>query len=264
MVLPAETTTSSTPSITTTTTIGFEAVRDVTSTWERIITGSPDHETTFADTFFRNIIERIFFAKQEYNHHQEPTAAAISASSSTTTNNNNNNGQKRSSMSHIDDKNPSTNPLFKIKSQLFVQMLSVAIDMLGPDLAPMEEMLIDLGAKHLDYGVLDGDYDIIGDALLMTLKSHLLRDEWNDRWEQSWRCVYNFMASCMKKGSQQEEQARKKGGGGGRRHLKRSSIPPRHNKTLIKLDNDEIAAKLKEQGKGLLGMLDKALVISKK
>jgi hypothetical protein len=217
-------------------TITFEAVKDVTYSWERIIvTGE---STTFADALFRNIIERIFFYKQ------------IETTS-----------EKRSSMSHINDKNPSSNPLFKIKSQLFVQMLSVVIDMLGPDLVPMEEMLTDLGAKHLDYGVLEGDYDIIGDALMMTLQGHL-PEEWNDQLERSWRLVYNFMASTMKKGSQQEQQRAHKGGGGNRRHLKRSSVPPRHNHNL-QIKNDEIVTSLKQHGKGLLGLLDKALVISK-
>lgn len=212
--------------------LSFEAVHDVTSSWETIM-GSPEHEHEFAEFFFRNILECIFFAKYEGET-----------------------SEKRSSLSHVDDKNV-TNPLFKIKSQMFVQMLSVVMDLLGPDLVPMKEVLVDLGAKHLDYGVMVGDYDVIGDALMMTLAAHL-KDQWSAHMEKSWRAVYIFMASAMIEGSQQEEKARKNGKG--KRNLMRMSIPPRHRK--LQLDNDEIAATLKEEGKGLLGMLDKALTVS--
>jgi hypothetical protein len=215
--------------------ISFDAVNDVTSSWGAI-TSSAEIEATFADAFFRNIIECIFFAK----HEREGL-------------------EKRSSMSHVDDKNDS-NPLFKIKSQMFVQMISVVIDMLGPDLVPMQEVLGDLGARHYDYGVMEGDYDVIGDALLMTLKAHL-KNEWSEHMEQSWRSVYNFMATVMVDGCREEEVARKKGRSGGR-NLKRMSIPPRHRK--LQLDNDALAVSLKQEGKGLLGMMDRALAISEK
>ncbi|KAG7362507.1 globin domain containing protein [Nitzschia inconspicua] len=213
--------------------IGFEAVVDVTSSWGKIV-GSPELETKFADGFFRNIIECVFFAKHP-----------IHGGSGT-----------RSSKSNAHDRSAS-NPLFKIKSQVFVRMLSVAMDMLGPDLEPMQEVLTDLGAQHLDYGVMEGDYDLIGEALMMTLKEHL-KDQWTDRVQQSWRDVYIFIACTMMEGSRKEESYRKRGVG--KREIRRMSIPPRYRK--LDLDNDAIATTLKGEAKGLLGMLDKALTIT--
>ncbi|CAB9507130.1 Globin [Seminavis robusta] len=83
-----------------------------------------------------------------------------------------------------------------------VAMLDRALAMLGPDAELLEEMLLDLGKKHVTIGVPVNAYPIMGDALLQTLRE-LLGDKFNQQAEHSWLEVYRAfsfeMISVMRK-----------------------------------------------------------------
>jgi hypothetical protein len=205
--------------------ITFTAVNDVSTSWD-ILKSTPDCDTVVAETLFRKIIELIFFEKND------PTAEAAFPDQA--------------------DQNMS-NPLFKIKSTMFVKMLDVVLNMLGPDLVPMAVTLQELGAKHFDYGVNPADFKIVGEALYFTLEKYLGK-KWNNKLEKSWRSVYLFISDAMIRGIEKEAQER----AGGK--LKRPSIPGK--KVKLDIGGETIANSMKEHHGGLLGMLDKAITIS--
>ncbi|KAL3918971.1 MAG: hypothetical protein SGILL_003986 [Bacillariaceae sp.] len=205
--------------------LSYTVVSDVTSSWEDL-KATPDCDTVVAETLFRKIIELVFFDKKD------PTLEA-------------NFNPKDQNMN---------NPLFKLKSTMFVKMLDVVIDMLGPDLFPMTVALDELGAKHYDYGVATKDYDVVGEALFFTLEEYL-GARWNSQMEQSWRAVYSFISKAMVQGTEKEAMKRAKG------KAKRMSIPPRKSK--LGMDHT-IAKDMSKQKKGLMGMFDKAITVSER
>ncbi|KAL3930554.1 MAG: hypothetical protein SGARI_004450 [Bacillariaceae sp.] len=203
--------------------ISFSIVNDVTNTWD-MLKATPDCDNVVAETLFRKIIEQIFFEKQD------PTLE-ISLD------------QKEQNMN---------NPLFKIKSTMFVKMLDVVIAMLGPDLFPMAVALQELGVKHYDYGVSPEDYKVVETALYFTLEKYL-GAQWNPKVEKSWRTVYSFISEAMIKGTENEAKLRSAG------KAKRMSIPPRKSKLGM---DKTIAGSMAKEKKGLMGMLDQAITVS--
>lgn len=95
---------------------------------------------------------------------------------------------------------PSVRPMFKSdmreQKKKLMQTLSVAVDGLNnlPKLVPV---LKDLGARHAGYMVQDHHYDLVGGALLWTLREGL-GDEFNDEVELAWTEVYTLVADVMK------------------------------------------------------------------
>jgi hypothetical protein len=204
--------------------ITFAAVNDVTTSWE-MLKATPDSETVVADTLFRKIIDLIFFEKKD------PTI--------------------ETSLPNKNHQDMLT-PLFRIKGTVFVKMLDVVLQMLGPDLVPVAVALQELGSKHLDYGVSPEDYDIVGNALFFTLETHL-GDKWSSKMETSWRTVYSFISKAMVLGTEKEAMLRAAG------KSKRMSIPPRNSK--VEMDQT-IANAMANKKSGLMGMLDNAISVS--
>lgn len=54
-----------------------------------------------------------------------------------------------------------------------------------------------LGARHVKYGVKDKHYDIVGAALLFTLKQGL-GDKFTPDTESAWTATYGLLAGVMK------------------------------------------------------------------
>jgi hemoglobin-like flavoprotein len=206
--------------------ITFTTVNDVVNSWE-MLKATPNYDAVVSETLFRKIIELIFFEKND------PTVE-----------------------SSLDSSDQSmANPLFKLKSTMFVKMLDVVINMLGPDLVPIAITLQELGAKHYDYGVSPEDYDVVGTALFFTLEKYM-GNKWNKRMEKSWRTIYKFISEAMVKGTEIEALERKKG------ISKRMSIPPRKSK--LNMGKDTIANSMKEKRAGLMGLLDKAITVTER
>ena len=77
-----------------------------------------------------------------------------------------------------------------------MQILGYTVDSLDQldDLVPT---LSELGARHVQYGVEDADYDTVGNALLWTLKK-ALKSEYTPETHEAWTAVYKLIADSMK------------------------------------------------------------------
>ncbi|KAG7373475.1 flavohemoprotein [Nitzschia inconspicua] len=107
-------------------------------------------------------------------------------------------------------------PVFLRHAKAVVQMLDLAINLMGPDMDPVTVALKDLGARHTVYGVLPPHYEIVGQALLHTLEV-ALGDGWTEPVKKGWIGVYTFVSTAMMEGAEEylkekmeEERAERK------------------------------------------------------
>ncbi|WP_437653981.1 globin family protein [Sorangium sp. So ce1182] len=96
---------------------------------------------------------------------------------------------------------PSTRSLFKNdmaeQKKKLMQTLAVAVDGLS-NLGKLVPVLQSLGVRHHGYMVTDHHYDVVGDALLWTLREGL-GDGFTRDVETAWKEVYGVIADVMKK-----------------------------------------------------------------
>jgi len=83
----------------------------------------------------------------------------------------------------------------KEQSKKLVLMLNMIIARLEK-LDELRQDIVRLAIQHKRYGVKDVHYDLVGNALLWTLKTALGRD-WNSETEQAWNRCYVMLASTM-------------------------------------------------------------------
>ena len=95
---------------------------------------------------------------------------------------------------------PALKPLFKgnmkQQGQKLISMITTAVyglDTLEAIVPAVEK----LGARHVEYGVKDKDYDTVGAALLWTLEAGL-GDAYTPEVKQAWTEVYGILANTMK------------------------------------------------------------------
>lgn len=67
-----------------------------------------------------------------------------------------------------------------------------------------------LGAKHVDYGVTDKHYDVVGEALIWTLQEGL-KDDFTPEVKDAWVTTYTTVASVMKEAAAAAAPKSKKG-----------------------------------------------------
>lgn len=77
-----------------------------------------------------------------------------------------------------------------------IQMLDTALHMLGPDIELLTEIMLELGTKHVRYGVLPEMFPIMGDCLIWTLET-TLPDGLTDVEKQSWINTYKSLSHDM-------------------------------------------------------------------
>jgi hemoglobin-like flavoprotein len=75
-------------------------------------------------------------------------------------------------------------------------MLNRAVDLLGPDIELLTEILMELGRKHVVYGVKACHYDPMGRALISTLQE-ILGDRFTQQHKDSWLEVYQALSNDM-------------------------------------------------------------------
>ncbi|XYH99115.1 globin family protein [Sorangium sp. So ce1128] len=96
---------------------------------------------------------------------------------------------------------PSVRPLFKNdmaeQKKKLMQTLAVAVDGLS-NLGKLVPVLQSLGVRHHGYMVMDHHYDVVGEALLWTLREGL-GDGFTRDVETAWKEVYGVIADVMKK-----------------------------------------------------------------
>jgi hemoglobin-like flavoprotein len=77
-----------------------------------------------------------------------------------------------------------------------IQMLDTALNMLGPDIELLTEIMEELGVKHIRYGVKPEMFQMMGEALMVTLEQ-VLGVEYNDAVKEAWRVTYHELSQDM-------------------------------------------------------------------
>jgi Flp pilus assembly pilin Flp len=154
--------------------ISFDAVDAVDKSWN-IIRQIPNYEQVAGEILFRKVFELAPGALGMYQFGSDFA-----------------NGSEEDLYKH---------PIFINHAKGVVTMLDVAISLLGPDLDPVTVALKDLGARHVEYGVLPAHYEVVGQALLYTLET-ALGEHWTAPVQTGWVGVYHFVSSAMMDGAE--------------------------------------------------------------
>ncbi len=99
---------------------------------------------------------------------------------------------------------PQVQPLFgrnarAQQAEMLQQALVAVLDHLE-DATWLEETLMAMGQKHVDYGVTNEMYDYVGDSLLATI-AEVAGDDWSDELAAAWTEAYGAIASLMQRGA---------------------------------------------------------------
>jgi hemoglobin-like flavoprotein len=104
---------------------------------------------------------------------------------------------------------PEVRPLFKgdmqAQGRKLMAMINTAVNALD-QLDTVVQPVKDMGARHASYGVGDGDYDKVADALLWTLERGL-GDDFTPAVKGAWVEVYTTLADTMKAGAVEQKAA---------------------------------------------------------
>jgi hemoglobin-like flavoprotein len=105
---------------------------------------------------------------------------------------------------------PGARQLFQgVNHEAQVEKLTQSITAVVAMLENPEELIPELsrlGRRHQGYGVTDRNYDILGDALLATLRTTTGAD-WNPELQDAWIEAYTLIASIMKRAGQRASGA---------------------------------------------------------
>jgi hypothetical protein len=99
------------------------------------------------------------------------------------------------------DMNPNSesvlkNPRFVKHAKYFIQMIDKALSMLGPDIEILTEILLELGEKHVGYGVKPEYFPSMGRALIATVEENL-GDSFTSDIKADWVEVYGALSYDM-------------------------------------------------------------------
>jgi hemoglobin-like flavoprotein len=154
--------------------ISFSVVTDVISSWQ-MITAIPNWENVVGDLFLRYIFKI------------EPATIELFGFPSDT-----------------DYANPemSSNKKFMTKGVVLIKAIDTAVQLLGPDLYPLEEVLFDLGTRHVHMKAQPEFWPIVGEALFLVFEERL-GARFQD-FRAAWTAVYNFLGYHMIQGLKQK------------------------------------------------------------
>jgi hemoglobin-like flavoprotein len=100
-------------------------------------------------------------------------------------------------------------PLFgrnNAKQAEMLQQALVAVMEHLEDATWLTQTLEAMGAKHLDYGVSDEMYAMVGDSLLATL-AEIAGDDWTPPLAAAWTDAYGAIAGLMQQGAKKARAA---------------------------------------------------------
>ena len=78
-------------------------------------------------------------------------------------------------------------------------MLDTALNMVGPDIELLTEIMLELGAKHVRYGVKPEMFPVMGVAIVGALKT-TLKDNFTPDIEAAWKDVFSELSGDMIRG----------------------------------------------------------------
>jgi hemoglobin-like flavoprotein len=99
------------------------------------------------------------------------------------------------------DIDPNSSELLQSKQFLMhavylIQMIDTALDMLGPDIELLTEIMTELGVKHVRYGVKPEMFAIMGESLVHTLET-TLKGDFTDPIREAWIETYSALSQDM-------------------------------------------------------------------
>ena len=86
---------------------------------------------------------------------------------------------------------------FRMHATYMIEMLDTALNLLGPDIDLLTEVLYELGAKHQRYGVKREMFVIMGDALITMLAQVLGPDNFDEATREAWQDTYAEISRDM-------------------------------------------------------------------
>uniref|UniRef100_A0A7R9ZQC7 Globin domain-containing protein n=1 Tax=Craspedostauros australis TaxID=1486917 RepID=A0A7R9ZQC7_9STRA len=89
-----------------------------------------------------------------------------------------------------------SSPRFVKHAQYFIQMIDKALSLLGPDIDILTEILLELGANHVRYGVKLEYYPSMGRALIDSVEE-ALGDQFTTPIKNDWVEVYGALSYDM-------------------------------------------------------------------
>lgn len=85
---------------------------------------------------------------------------------------------------------------FIMHASYLIQMIDTALNMLGPDIELLTEIMTELGQKHVKHGVKPEYFPKMGIALIETL-AELLGDSWTEAVKEAWIETYDALSGDM-------------------------------------------------------------------
>jgi hemoglobin-like flavoprotein len=98
-----------------------------------------------------------------------------------------------------DDPKLSEDKAFMAKSIRLVKAVDIAVGCLGPDLAPLETQLYELGARHIAMNCRPHHWPVVGKALMHVFDECVTR-KLSPEDREAWVIIYNFLSYHMVRG----------------------------------------------------------------
>jgi len=90
-------------------------------------------------------------------------------------------------------------PKFSQHARLLIDMIDCVVAFLGPNLDSIEDYLLDLGARHVRYGVRALDIPAMGQAAIVAMKQ-VLGKQFTESNEKDWDIIFQFVSEKMVEG----------------------------------------------------------------
>jgi hemoglobin-like flavoprotein len=97
------------------------------------------------------------------------------------------------------DPDLTNNAKFLTKGVVLIKAIDTAVQLLGPDLFPLEEVLFDLGKRHVIMKAQPEFWPLVGEALFLVFEE-CMGDSFTDEVREAWTIMYNFLGYHMIQG----------------------------------------------------------------
>mmetsp|Transcript_16406 Transcript_16406/g.21479 ORF Transcript_16406/g.21479 Transcript_16406/m.21479 type:complete len:161 (-) Transcript_16406:161-643(-) len=88
---------------------------------------------------------------------------------------------------------------FLMHACYLVQMIDTALNMVGPDTELLTEIMLELGAKHVRYGVRAEMFPVMGESILIALRT-TLKESFTAVIEEAWKETFAELSGDMVRG----------------------------------------------------------------
>lgn len=144
-------------------TISYNTVVDVSTSWDRL-KRVKNYQTITGDLILDRLFNIAPSAKQIFNF--------------------------------SDDEDIYANPRYSAHAKAMVNMIDIAVSLLGPDLDLLKDDLARLGRRHKSYGV-EAKYLPTMETAVIYVLEEILGDRLSSSESKSWKLVLDFMVAIM-------------------------------------------------------------------